>query len=263
MFKALAICSCVVGLSLLLKLGMSSNLTSAQASPATKPAPHLSYQMPWRDQVRALATSYLEAPDVTALMPMTRRAEQQIDKMRKYYGTTHPLPYGGHLTDTFVTSETDTGDTLAMLVFEDETGHQHPFVVAQTSKGLKVDWPSLSGVGDMSLEEFCEQRPVAPTLLHVSAWRVNYYSYAYSDEQNFLCLRISDAQDAHSLFGYLPRSQAEDMQQAMGLLVLPREPALSGILPQGVTVQARFAKNSSTDNQAEITRIVCLGWYLP
>lgn len=261
--KALAIAFSFAGLCLLLKLGLNSSLTSAQASPVAKPATSPGFQMAWREQVRALAIRYLAAPDVDSLLPMTRRSEQQADKMRKYHGTAHSLPLGGHLTDTFVTSETESGDTLAMLVFEDDTGHQHPLVVARTPEGLKIDWPSLSGVGDMTLEEFCEKRPEIPTLLHVSAWRVNYYSFAYSDEQNFLCLRLSDAEDAHAIYGYLPRSQAEDMQKATGLLMLPRDSASSGILPQGITVLARFPKGNSSDNQIEITKIVCLGWYLP
>ena len=263
MVKALAICTSIAGLCVMLKLGLSSNLTSAQASPVTKPATNPSFQIAWREQVRALATRYLEAPDVAALLPMTRRPEQQADKMRNYYGATHTLPYGGHLTDTFVISEMENGDSLAMLVFADDAGHSHPIVVARTPEGLKVDWPSLSGVGDMTLEEFCEQRPEVPTLLHVSAWRVNYYSYAYSDEGKNLCLRLSDAEDAHSLYGYLPRFQEKDLQKVAGLPLLPRDPALSGILPQGITVQARFPKGSAGSNQVDIIQIVCLGWYLP
>lgn len=263
MVKALAICFSFAGLCLLLKLGLSSSLSGAQPSPMARPATNPGFQMAWREQVRALATRYLAAPDVATLLPMTRRAEQQADKMAKYHGTMHPLPYDGRLTDTFVTSETENGDTLAMLVFEDDAGHQHPLVVTRTPEGLKVDWPSLSGVGDMTLAEFCEVRPESPTLLHVSAWRVNYYSFVYSDEQNFLCLRLSDAGDDHSIYGYLPRSQEEDMQKATGLLMLPRDSALSGILPQGITVLARFPKGNSSDNQIEITKIVCLGWYLP
>ena len=261
--KALAIAFSFAGLCLLLKLGLTSSLTSAQASPVAKPAANPGFQMAWREQVRTLAPRYLAAPDVAALLPMTRRAEQQADKMQKYHGPAHPLPLGGHLTDTFMTSETESGDTLAMLVFEDDAGHQRPLVVARTPEGLKIDWPSLSGFGDMTLEEFCEKRPEVPTLLHVSAWRVNYFSFAYSDEQNFLCLRLSDAGDAHSLYGYLPRSQTEDMQKAAGLMMLPRDPALSGILPQGITVLARFSKEKSSNDQVEIARIICLGWFLP
>ena len=263
MVKALAIAFSFAGLCLLLKLGLNSSLTSAQASPVAKPATSPGFQSAWREQVRALAIRYLAAPDVDSLQPMTRRAEQQGNKMRKYHGAAHPLPLGGHLTDTFVTSETESGDILAMLVFEDDAGHQRPLVVARTPEGLKIDWPSLSGVGDMTLEEFCEKRPEVPTLLHVSAWRVNYYSFNYSDEQRLLCLRLSDASDAHSLYGYLSRARTEDMQKAASLLMMPRDPSLSGILPQGITVLARFSEEQASNNQIEISRILCLGWFLP
>ena len=263
MVKALAIFTSIAGFCVMLKLGLSSNLTSAQASPMTKPVTNPSFEIAWREQVRALASRYLQAPDVAALLPMTRRAEQQADKMQNYYGTTHPLPYGGHLTDTFVTSEMENGDSLAMLLFEDDAGRPHPIVVARTPEGLKVDWPSLSGVGDMTLEQFYTSRPEVPTLLHITAWRVNYYSYAYSNEQESLCLRLSDAEDAHSLYGYLPRFQKDDLQKVAGLPLLSRDPAHSGILPQGITVQARFPKGSASSNQVDLTKIVCLGWYLP
>lgn len=256
------LCS-VAGLCMLVKLGSGTALSSAQASPESKPAKPIVFQEQWRAEVRAVAQKFLAAAEPGDLLPLIRNADKLGPKVIKFYEASHSLPLGRELKDTFVVSEASNGDPLVMLLFVDKAGKDTPLVVARTAEGLKVDWPSLTGIGDMSLAEFIQQRPETPTLLHVTAWSVDYYSFDYADEGKYLCLRLTDAADDHALYGYLPRAQIHDVNQLAGVLPLSKATEHAGICPQGITLEARFPADKVGGNQAEIVRVICPGWYLP
>ena len=256
--------ACVVaGFCLLLKLALSSQVTNAQDLSTDSAPGQRAIQEAWRQQVRDIATRYLQCSQIEDLLPLSRPTPSLAEKMRTYYTGDRKLPINGQLTDFFVDSEAENGDRLGMLLFETPSGKLGPLVVAQTLEGFRVDWPSMSGVGEMSLAEFMERRVTTPTLLHVTAWKADYYSYEFADPDRHLCLRLSDVDDAHSLYGYVSLSHAADLQKVDSLRAYDRFAAPSAQCPQGITVQARFPNSGSHRDQVEIISVICLGWYLP
>jgi hypothetical protein len=255
----LALCAC-----LFVKLGWTSQTSVAPSSALPMPSsPFHENESAWKNQARKVAQRFLEAPTVDQLLPFTRRAHLYQNVMQQYHASNDPLPLGGTMTEFYYPTQSTNGDRLAMFLFMDSAGKSRPLVVAETAEGIRVDWPSLSGYGELSIKEFLELRPTEATLLHVSAAQADYFNYEFSDRKEFLCLQLQDVNQANHFYGFLSRKLAHQHPEISRLKAVPVRAITNDPHPQGITIRARFPKQARSSNHVEITEFICLGWYLP
>ncbi|MFN0128845.1 MAG: hypothetical protein ACKV19_19410 [Verrucomicrobiales bacterium] len=127
------------------------------------------------------------------------------------------------------------------------------FVVAmeRTLDGIKVDWETFTGQGEMSWEDFVTQRPTTPVLMRVSMRADDYFNVDFPDSSTHACYRLSAHRDTHRLYGYVERGSAVHAQLATRMRVNP------GIMP---TLRLKFPDSSTSADQVEIAEIVADGW---
>lgn len=127
------------------------------------------------------------------------------------------------------------------------------FVVAmeRTPDGIKVDWETFTGQGEMSWEDFVTQRPTTPVLMRVSMRADDYFNVDFPDSSTHACYRLTAHQDTHRLYGYVERGSPVHAQLATRMRVNPR------IMP---TLRLKFPEGSTSADQVEIAEIVADGW---
>ncbi len=269
LFKPLSIGCLVIGAGFVVKSAISSSAIAGNEQTVrlteTSVLGNPKIDEAWKTQVRDLAAKYLQASSVDELIPMTRRADQQAERMRRYYPNPGSLPIGGQLTDRFLLSKSPSGETTAMLIYTATDLTQKQLVIGHTSEGLKMDWPSMTGVGEMTLDEFLTQKPQQPVLLHVAAWLGDYFNFAFANSQENFCLRLSNLDDTRFVYGYLSVDKRPDVIR-VGMLTSYQEHVRNpSLAPQGITIKAKFpeGKVEGPGDQVIITEVICRGWYVP
>ena len=121
----------------------------------------------------------------------------------------------------------------------------------RTPAGIRVDWESFTGQGEMSWDDFLAQRPSTPVLMRVSLQPEDYYNRDFPNSATHACFRLASRGDTHLLYGYVPRGQLVHTQLVARTRINPRS------LP---TVRLRFLPDATSQDQVEITELVADGW---
>ncbi len=216
----------------------------------------------WAAAVRKVAVKFLAATTVEEMLPLTRNAAVQGPKMQKAYGKgTLPLGPGGVL-DLLYAPEMP-GQQIAMLFFRNRQETLQGIVVVDTGKEILVDWPSVSGCGDMAIPEFLDKKPTAPTLIFVVARRDDYYNFQFADRKAYQSLRLTTFPENEVFYGYVQRdSPLFDKVKSLpeqGYNVAPEEQPKG----QPLAVKASFPQQATSEKQVEIVEILGNGWFIP
>ena len=116
-----------------------------------------------------------------------------------------------------------------------------------------IEWPSAVAFNEVPIARFVAERQTTPRLFRVLANVDDYYNRAFSNDHEFLCLRLTDPDVKHVLYGYAPRRSKTGT--AIMAAVLPKDRAGLPIL-----VRLKFPQQSTTDNQVEIAEFLGTGW---
>lgn len=140
-----------------------------------------------------------------------------------------------------------------LLAGEVEVDDFQRFVVAmeRTPDGIKVDWETFTGQGEMAWDDLLAKRPKSPVLMRVALRADDYYNSDFADASTHACYQIISHKDTHRIFGYVPRGSPVHAQLASRTRVNPRILA---------TVRLQYPAQSTVDDQVEIVELVADGW---
>jgi hypothetical protein len=206
-----------------------------------------------------LAKSVLNAATVDELLPYIRQRKHLEKKVREYYegegkGT---LPIG---VASIAPIDRHTWVEKYHLVIISYLSKER-FVRAMAFElapdgSMLVDWPSLVALGEVPLADFLASKETRPRLFRLLGSFDDYYNRDFSNERDYICLKLLDVRKQFLIYGYARRDSEAGL--AIKELRLPSGRAFS--LP--ITVRLRFPETSTTPDQLELTDVVTSGWIL-
>jgi hypothetical protein len=227
--------------------------TSADGSPSVR-QPSVLERI---EAATAAARRYLVATSVDDLLPLIQNREQLEATVRAYY--TEGEGVGQLPLPEFSIAPTERHlwiPTLQSAVVSYETPGQLPRALAlrQDPDGRwLVDWPSAAAVGDVPLSLFRKERQTTPRFFRLLAARDDYFNHAFSNDQDWLCLQLSDTTLTHRVYAYARRGTP-----VAEALIKSRFGKSATGAP--VMLRLRFPENAPSDNQVEITEFLGTGW---
>ena len=218
----------------------------------------------WATTAHEISEKFLKATTVEEILPLVRNLPAHEKSIRAFAaGGNLPIAKAGAMDILYAPQDGATAGTLAMLFFQNRLDKMQGLVLAETSTGLKVDWPSFSGEGEMSMKEFLATRPTEPVLLRVAGRKDDYFSFDFDNREQYSCLRLTDYPETMTLFGYIPKGSPMEKKVAHLATQNNAVPEDQQIKPQPLTVRVRFHLGSKSPNQVEILEILGNGWYVP
>lgn len=228
---------------------------------ATSTSPSGSGYLTLRQRIDAaveVARQYLAAQTPDDLLPLIENREALEPQVRAYYSDEGEGRHQFPLPD-FTLAPIDRHiwvDSLKAVVVSYQTPGQVPRAVAlrqQPDGRWRVDWPSAAAIGDVPMADFRARRETTPRFFRLLAHRDDFFNRAFADENEWVCLRLSDPAGTHTLFAYARRQSpvGEKILQA----AISRKPAQSPVM-----LRLRFPADAPTDNQVEITEFLGMGW---
>lgn len=131
-------------------------------------------------------------------------------------------------------------------------------VVIEKPQGMFIDWPSMVGLGQISIRDFLRDQPGEAVALRVRARVGHYYNNDFSDTAKWLCLRLSDVTNENVVHGYVDRALpvAEALEKNLA------DPESGREVPDAalVVVIQRSPGNPGPD-QARIVKLVSATWF--
>jgi len=194
-------------------------------------------------------TKFLEALTIKDVRPYLREPDRVWPLVEAHNARTPWKPFIVRRIPT----KTEVRLNRGLMAGEVEVDDYQRFVVAmeRTPDGIKVDWETFTGQGDMSWDDFVSRRPTTPVLMRVALRPDDYYNLDFPDATTHACYQLTSHRDTHRLFGYVERGSPVHAQLSARTSNNPR------LL---ITIRLRFPVGSKTSDQVEIAEIVADGW---
>lgn len=240
----------------------------AEAPKPVEDAPKFTPNVPdaaWATKARTISEQFLKATTVDEILPLVRHSADVEPSIRAFAAKAGNLPIAknGVMDLLYAPEENGRSGNLAMLFFQNNENRFQGLVLAETPEGMKVDWPSYSGEGEMTVEKFLELKPTEPVLLRVASRKDDYYNFDFADASQFVCLRLTEFPQKNFFYGYVSTGSA----LAPKVAHLPSQDHDKTeelqTKPQPLTIKARFRPGSASPNQVEIIDILGNGWFVP
>lgn len=217
------------------------------------------------DQVHALATRFLQARTTEEVLPLIRQPELFTEQV-KNWSVTHPawLPMGGEVIRA--TTKLSGKTMIAEIACRRPNLPPSSLLCVETPQGWRIDWRSISKLGDMSIADFINTKPTAATLLLTVARASDYYNGAYADSNQWACLHCSDDTGENSFYAYTSRQNVA-LLKSLSHLELPRSRKTADLrrVERSLAIRVHFPAVPAKDGplQVEIDSVEGDGWFLP
>lgn len=213
----------------------------------------------WVDKATAVAKKVIAAKTVSELLPYLYHPEVDDDVIRRYYGTEETLPIGTDLNETDYVTAGGYKENVAAFQFIDTAGRNRAFVVVEKKDGMKVDWPSFVGLGEMSLKDYVRTAPAGVVVMRARARLGQYYNHFFSDTKRWISVRLCDVTDENVLHAYydltLPGADklAEELPNPSDKVPRPDVP---------VVVVLKNPSGNVFSDQTQLIAFISTTWYL-
>lgn len=220
------------------------------------------------EDAKALAREIDQAASLEELAAYIRRPEVTLPRMRKFYERVAFRPNQLLEIQSSGTGEIDIpGNGFLWVMATDDQYSNKMLAFEKTRSGLRFDWESYVNYSDVPWTDFVDQQHARQSEFRVTLSKDNYYNYRFSDEEEYLCYRLTDPMNKRTCYGYTPRkSQAAGVLEGMlGILNVQAEE--EGIPLERASVKVilklRFPERTPDAGQAMINKVVCGGWVKP
>ena len=195
-----------------------------------------------------LASAFLQADSVEALLEIVDQPELSEARMRAFYADAerHPLPMGGSVA---MLAELEYQEELIYgLIVDGLFGSRSMLPMMEGADGKPtIRWEWAVGWMEREWKEIVAARSEQPSTVKVFAWIDDYYNYDYRDESKWLCLRLGGRDMETFCYAYVAKSSP-------GI-----EPLMTLDAAAPVRLTIRFAPGSQP-NQAEVVEFHNVGW---
>jgi len=103
-------------------------------------------------------------------------------------------------------------ENLPFMVLEvaDKAGRSYPVLLEDGRDGILVDWESFVCYQPMSVDEYASKRPTEVMTFRARVFRDFYYTYEFSNEEEFACYKLIFRDSDVVLHGYVKRGTELD-----------------------------------------------------
>ncbi|MEM8953008.1 MAG: hypothetical protein AAGD22_02545 [Verrucomicrobiota bacterium] len=212
------------------------------------------------DEFEKVLGGFYSATSPEEMARYVRKPQRTLQLMREYYADEPLEPSDFQLTGS-VNFEIDrnTGDIFYFLDVTLDGGIEHRGVVLEREgTSYKIDWESYVGYSEMPWATFLETRPSFPLLFRVKVAPDNYFNYQFSDEEKYVCLRLTDLNGLDTCFGYVERGSPEEERINV---ILARNRKL-GVGEGHFILQLQWLPDTGNEKQVLIAQVVRENWLL-
>ncbi len=196
----------------------------------------------------AVARKFLNAGTVDEILRTVRNPELAESRMREFY------PDGKIEAPGMAQFNSGAGlvtrgklHSFPVVTSEHE---ERSLAFIETPQGLKIDWESWVGWSDIPWQKFLAEKPAESHVFRVILASVDYYNFAFSDDQKWQCYRLESPNLEQTIYGYAEKNSALDAKL---------RPTTGG-QPVLMTLALKFPPDAQSDSQVEIEGLVCEGW---
>jgi hypothetical protein len=231
---------------------------SAEQEPPAPPPP--------RFDVKELTAKFMAAKTPEELLPLLRKPVV-FEKAVREWCAARPgaLPMEGELL-SITAPRTALGTRLVNADILFKRVPRAKVLTVETPEGWRVEWPAFTGIADLSVEDFLKKRPDVPVTVLVNARRSDYYNNAYSDEEKWMALRVSDRLDEKPFYVYAKRGD-EGLIKSLEVLPPGDAPArgqATFYASRRMALRLHFVHPPGEGApQAQLALVVGDGWYIP
>lgn len=198
-----------------------------------------------------MAKTFLEATQLSEILPVIHDRKRVEPLMRKYYPTGKIEPTG--LSKFNTSGQVSYKDSFAAVSLLTPDYERKQLAYIDGEDGLKIDWESWVGWSEVPWDELKEKKPAKPVLIRTMAKWVDYYNFGFADENAWRSYRLVSPDGETTLYGYVERNSLLDQRLRPG-------EAGSTV---AVTLKIHFRKDEQAPNQVVIDEYVADGWVVP
>jgi adenylylsulfate kinase len=148
------------------------------------------------------------------------------------------------------------GEELLHLKYSGSGRAENVEVALRQAKdgSYKLDWESFVGASGMSWEDFIAKRTISPVLFRAYVNKEDYYNFEFSDEQKYLCVKLTSRDGKSNLYAYVERGTAVAYKVQSALARRPKNAALS--------VKLAFLEQAQSKDSIRLLDVVAERWFL-
>jgi len=211
----------------------------------------------WRKEATELARRALSVETVSELLPLLYHPEVDADVIRRYYATEEKLPLGSDLQEDYLFYEGSREKSCAFQ-FLDSAKRSRAFVVVEKKDGMRIDWPSLVGLGEMSVKEYRNRTPKGVVVMRARARIGEYYNDYFNDSKRWLSVRLCDVTDENVLHAYFDR-ELPGVPEIIRALPDPADKVPRPDAP--VIVVLKHPQGNLASDQTQMIALLDITWY--
>ena len=190
-------------------------------------------------------------------LPFVRHAERVKPLMEDYYRRNDFETYKYEKVQEYHVINLETWPFVALSAMV-EGGEEHAILLENTDDGYRVDWESFVGYQPMTLKELIEKRPTEGVDLRVYGTYDNFYSYEFTEELDYVCVKLTTRNSDQVVFGYI-QAETEIASEFKKHLFAPKGKRKT----QPFILKVRFLPDSKAPRSVLIEEIVSALWAYP
>lgn len=211
-------------------------------------------------QAIEIARQFLSAATIEEKTAFVRHPESTAERMKAWHSEANPLqPERALRFDDRSIEHTVEGTVFLALTMEMEDYSLKSIALEKTGGTFKVDWESYVAWSSLPWTEYLSQRPSEPLDFRVAIEPDTYYNFAYADETQYICFKLTDPGNWGHCWGYCPL----DSPVGLELNRLLRRARQNGNSLAKAILRLRFSEEGKDHNQVEIEAIIQNGWIKP
>jgi len=227
------------------------NITKSQKGVVnTRPSDTQRTELAFLTEAEPIARKFLEATRIEDLLPLVRDPGVAEARMRRLYPDGKINAVGMSALDKLSgVARRGNISTVAILTRAHE---EKAMSFVESPSSIKIDWESWVGWSDMPWEEFLAKKPVEPVIFRVTLSSVDYYNFAFSDDQKWQSWFLTSPDGTHMIYGYAERGSKLSSEMAM-------DPDAN---ETAMTLSLRFPAKATSGKQVIIDKFITSGWVM-
>ncbi|HEX2747472.1 MAG TPA: hypothetical protein VHM91_05675 [Verrucomicrobiales bacterium] len=223
------------------------------------PKPDIRETVEWRGKAISVARKAISARTVDELLPFLFHPEISDETIREYYTGQQSLPLGKDLVEQFIIVGRYT-ENVVLFQYLNSADKASALTLVEKPDGMKIDWPSLTGWGEMPLRQYTKDTPGRGVVIRARARLGQYYNGAFSDSKKWLSVRLCDLAGDDVIHGYVDRAYtlASDMES-----ILPDNPTAIPSNDKPVILILKYPEKDVKPDQTRISALLSDTWYQP
>lgn len=200
-------------------------------------------------KIREAIQKFLAATNIEEKVKFSRGGEATVEKMRNYYEEETIPDEGFRSMD--ITKVVYRGNFISTFVRLNDF-LDYPIVLEKISPDdYLIDWESWVGYGEKNVDQLLLTKPTDPLLVRVVVSRENYYNYSFSDDREWLSLKLNFRNQERGLWAYVKRdSDVGETFKVYGVEVESRP----------LMLKIKYPPNARAKDQVIVTEILSDGW---